>query len=309
MKKKCLFIITGDTFRFGPQRSPNRGNKESISTQYLSIKSHLDFSKTLQDKFNITADIFLNIYKLTDFYDRKILEWYGNKVKFVKWHPKRLKNEHALIYDTINQLRSFFPNWIYKFFNINKINLNNYKFIIFLKPEIYLKKYFIKKFTINNSKVIYAHLDSAYKFNNWNGYGFSAFTSSPDIPYVNHIITYCPKRFYDLLIKNKVWHWHNSSDLLLKYVKRKNIDFFVNTFHLCCTSLDWNPIYSLVNRKEKLKHISPNLKYNFLKNKIYEKSTMKEYKNILYKDTIRENLKEIPPYYSLIPKKFVFKIQ
>ena len=200
MKKKCLFIITGDTFRFGPQRSPNRGNKESISTQYLSIKSHLDFSKTLQDKFNITADIFLNIYKLNDFYDRKILEWYGNKVKFVKWHPKRLKNEHALIYDTINQLRSFFPNWIYKFFNINKINLNNYKFIIFLKPEIYLKKYFIKKFTINNSKVIYAHLDSAYKFNNWNGYGFSAFTSSPDIPYVNHIITYCPKRFYDLFI-------------------------------------------------------------------------------------------------------------
>ena len=77
---KCLFVITGDTFRLGGQRSPNKGGEESYNRQRLATDSHNRFFKNIEEKFNVKCDLFLNIYKCDDEYDSAIFiqkEWRG----------------------------------------------------------------------------------------------------------------------------------------------------------------------------------------------------------------------------------------
>ena len=56
---KCLFVITGDTFRLGGQRSPNKGGEESYNRQRLATDSHNRFFKNIEDKFNVKCDLHL----------------------------------------------------------------------------------------------------------------------------------------------------------------------------------------------------------------------------------------------------------
>ena len=55
---KCLFVITGDTFRLGGQRSPNKGGEESYNRQRLATHSHNRFFKNIEEKFMVGVIIF-----------------------------------------------------------------------------------------------------------------------------------------------------------------------------------------------------------------------------------------------------------
>ena len=52
MSQKCLFIITGDNFRLGPQRSPKKGGKHSIARQKIASESHIELADYLSKNFN-----------------------------------------------------------------------------------------------------------------------------------------------------------------------------------------------------------------------------------------------------------------
>lgn len=276
---KCLFVITGDTFRLGGQRSPNKGGEESYNRQRLATDSHNRFFKNIEEKFNMQCDIFMNIYKCNEDYDTNLLEWYGDRVIQAHLHSERMAGEMELAYDTINKL--------------SQLGIDDYRFVMLIRPDWYLKKYFADIFDIDDNRVLYAHLDVGYRMIDDNGkiYFIDGDGGARDVPYVCHCITYCPKKHFALFLDNQVWHWHDSLLRLQNYLPRKEIGFFIDTFHWCCSSLDWNPLYSLVGRGEHLEYKMPNITYDFETNTVQYVDTLEIYKHVLYTDTIEENLK------------------
>ena len=194
--EKCLFVITGDTFRLGGQRSAEKGIDGSYNRQRLATDSHNRFFENIEKKFGIKCDVYLNIYKCNDEYDKNLLEWYGERVVNVNIHPQRLENEFAMIYDTTQRLREF--------------GLDDYRFVMLIRPDWYLKKYFVEIFDVDDERVLYAHLDAGYSMREENGdVWFSAYGNEYNFPYVCHCITYCPQKHFELLLDNQVWHWHD----------------------------------------------------------------------------------------------------
>ena len=51
--EKCLFVITGDTFRLGGQRSAEKGIDGSYNRQRLATDSHNRFFENIEKKFGI----------------------------------------------------------------------------------------------------------------------------------------------------------------------------------------------------------------------------------------------------------------
>lgn len=276
---KCLFVITGDTFRLGGQRSENKGGGESFRRQKLATDSHLRLFETIENRCDIKCDVFLNIYTCTTEYDAELLKWYGERVVSTNIHPQRLGSEFALVYDTTSKLSEY--------------GLNEYRFIMLIRPDWYLKKYFCDIFEVDDDRVLYAHLDGGYKMVDNNGAVtfLDALGGHYDVPHVCHCITYCPRKHFGLFLDNQVWHWHDSLLRLKHHVPRKDIGFFIDTFHWCCSSLDWNPLYSLVGRDEKLEYKMPNKTYEFQTNTVQYVDTIEKYKHLMYTDTIEENLK------------------
>jgi hypothetical protein len=277
---KCLFVITGDTFRLGGQRSENKGGEESYKRQKLSTDSHLRLFHHIEKTFSIKCDVYLNVYKCSDEYDQQLIDWYGNKVVHTNIHPQRLDSEFALVYDTTHRLREF--------------NISEYRFIMLIRPDWYLKKYFLDVFKADDDRVLYAHLDAGYNMVDNNGIisFIDAAGNSHDVPHVCHCITYCPNKHFNLFLDNQVWHWHDSLLRLKHHLSRKEIGFFIDTFHWCCSSLDWNPLYSLVGRSEHLEYKFPNMTYDFETNTVQYTDTIEKYKHLMYTDTIEENLKK-----------------
>jgi hypothetical protein len=277
---KCLFVITGDTFRLGGQRSENKGGEESYKRQKLSTDSHLRLFEHIEKTLSIKCDVYLNVYKCSDEYDQKLLDWYGKRIVNKNIHPQRLDSEFSLIYDTTKRL--------------GEIGIDDYRFIMLIRPDWYLKKYFLDVFKVDDDRVLYAHLDAGYRMvNSDNSISFlDAAGRGHDVPHVCHCITYCPKKHFHLFLDNQVWHWHDSLLRLKNYVSRKEIGFFIDTFHWCCSSLDWNPLYSLVGRSEHLEYKFPNMTYDFETNTVQYIDTIEKYKHLMYTDTIEENLKK-----------------
>lgn len=277
--KKCLFVITGDTFRLGGQRSENKGGEESYKRQKLATNSHIRFFENIEEKYKIKCDVFLNIYRCNNEYDEQLIEWYGNRLVSCNIHPQRLDSEISLVYDTTLRL--------------SESKLDDYEFVMLIRPDWYLKKYFCDIFKVDHNRILYAHLDAGYRMidNNGNVSFLDALGGTHDVPHVCHCITYCPKKHFGLFLDNKVWHWHDSLLRLRNHISRSDVGFFIDTFHWCCSSLDWNPLYSLVGRNECLEYKIPNITYNFEKNTVEYVNTIERYQDILYTDTIEENLK------------------
>jgi hypothetical protein len=279
MKDKCLFVINGDTFRLGGQGSVGKGGEESINRQKLATDSHNNFFESIEKKLGVKCEIYLNIYTCNDEYDQKLLEWYGERVVNVAIHPKRFENELGLVYDTTRSLKEF--------------GLDDYRFVMMIRPDCYIKKYFAEIFKVDDNRVLYAHLDAGYKMIDSGGSisFLDALGSKLDVPHVCHNITYCPHKHFNLFLDNQVWHWHDSLLRLRNHISRNEIGFFVDTFHWCCSSLDWNPLYSLVGRGECLEYKVPNMTYDFETNTVQYIDTIEKYKHLMYTDTIEENLK------------------
>ena len=280
MMNKCLFVITGDTFRLGGQRSDNKGGEESYKRQRLATESHIRFFQNIEKKYNVKCDVFLNIYSCNNEYDSDLLKWYSERIINSNIHPSRLSSEFDLVYDTTSRL--------------SQIGIDEYLFVMFIRPDWYLKKYFVEIFDIDEHRVRYAHLDGGYQMvdNNGSITFLDALGNHHDVPHVCHCITYCPKKHFRLLLDNQVWHWHDSLLRLKHQVSRKDVGFFIDTFHWCCSSLDWNPLYSLVGRSEHLEYKMPNKTYDFETNTVSYINTVEKYKHLMYTDTIEENLKK-----------------
>lgn len=215
---KILFVMSGTVFRINDFDST-----QILPRQIMSSLSHIKLIKKIKEKFNLDSKILFNISnnehnsKLYKIYKKYIIE----KNEYIK-----CKDEFELIKKTLKYLQKY-------------INQNKYEYIFFLRPDLYLKEYFIKNFKIDPERVIYTHVDKNYKV-----FEFKNF------PSIWQCINLFPKKFFHLLNKRKkIWFYHAGADIFMKNINDVDkIDLFDNNLYYCNSKYQWNPMYIMSDR-------------------------------------------------------------
>ena len=258
MKNKILLVINGESFRVGPQFSRNReSNENGIKCQFLSTLSHLRFANTIKEKYNTDCDIFLSTYKISDEIDKKLISWYDNFLIKSDFYDSLFGSEHEFVDQTINQLKN--------------LNVEKYTHIIFIRMDYFLKKYLNQKIELFDDKVMFSFFDVNLGDNT-----------------VNHGLFTTPNIYFRQLLEKGIWAYHSSYDHTIR--NGMNADCYIRSYHLCCPSGDWNPLFSYPGREECLTYPTQLYKINNYK----DIDSYKElYSNIIGTDTIKENLEKI----------------
>lgn len=280
---KCLIILTGNSFRDGSSGVFECSNTQNnFMRQKLASFSHIRLFKYIKNKFDIDSDVLINSYKTI--FDEQLIDFYKEYSILVNLNQNQLSSELDLVNQTYDLL--------------NDISIENkYKFVLFIRIDFYIKKYFLSTFKINKDKIIYAHVDS-----NPNTYDLHL----KFYPLVCHNITYVPHKYYNFIQNRKVWYKHISGNNIAEIIGHENIDLFIKSLHWSSTDIEWNPIYSMVGRPEKLIYeqceiIQQNYTENIIFNSkglYFNTSTLEKYlvnddntyKDIMFTDTIEENL-------------------
>ena len=233
MNKKFLFVISGETFRYGPQGSRGRGGDKSYERQKIASTSQNNFIKHIKQKYDIDCDIFFSVYKFSDEWDNDFFSWYDV-------NPKYSNNFDNLLGEGI--LHSSIISYMY-----NGINLNDYDFVLFVRSDLFLKKYFYDIFDPFCKKVKYAHVN---EITDKVGKSYN-YVPNTSIPAVNHQIFFVPKNFYRNLVYGSLWNNHLSYMTAIRGgLKNTDITFFLETYHSSSTDITWNPIFHQVGREE-----------------------------------------------------------
>ena len=228
---KFLFIINGETFRHGPQGSRERGSQESFKLQEFAIESHLDFIKFINKKFGIDCDVLLYYYKLNEEWDTNFKSQYQEYTKY-SYGLDSLLGEQQLHSSLIKTIK-------------DDVNIESYKFLLFIRPDLYLKKYFLEIFDMCEDKIKFAHV------NEITDHLGKSYHQIFEHPAVNHQIFYVPKKFFNNLLLGCLWQNHHSYPSSLNCgISKNQIDFFLKTYHSSSTSNTWNPIFHQVGRDE-----------------------------------------------------------
>jgi hypothetical protein len=241
---KLLLVLNGESYRSGSQMTRVRGTKNYIERQMLACNSHIKLINEIKNKYNIETDIIIHTYRLNENDDNNLINFYKNhniNVISVNFLHSVCKNECDflnLTYDKINE------------------HLLKYDFCLLVRIDLYLKEFFIKNIIFDN-KIRFPHLDSNtnIEISNQNGEFL-----------VCHAIIYYPKKYF-LVIQNRIVYnsTHSIYNNLVKFgINHKEIDFFVETLHICSTDIASNPIYCQVGRKYKI-----NFNYDGVNNVYY----------------------------------------
>jgi len=253
---KCLLVITGESFRYGPQGSRARSTcKASTSRQKLASYSHIRLINYMKKQFNYDTDILIDSYELNNEYDTMILNWYAPYVIKARFNKIIFPNEMAFVESTNNNLASE--------------DLSEYDYIVFIRIDFYIKKYFLNRFNTIDNSIRYAHMD-------YNGGGNC------------HNIIYLPKCYFHLInaplsenFRTPHYGMHNVKTNL-------KTSLFINSYHSLSTDLNWNPLYSQVGRNESF--IRENKGERYINNECVKGINDNEYNHLEKTDTIEENV-------------------
>ena len=256
---KCLLVLTGESFRLGSQMTRGRSDSpDSTNRQKLASYSHLRVLQYMKSVFNVDTDIFIHSYTLNPNHDAMLLDWYKPYIVYNHFKDYISPSENVFVIETNQKLL--------------EMGLDKYDFILFIRIDMYMKKYFFKRFIILDEFIRYGHVDY-----NTNG--------------VCHNLIYLPKKYF-LFLKNNIDtsirspHIYETS--ILKAIPDIEIDYFIRSYHSLSTDLNWNPLYTQVGRYESFER--ENIGERYINNtKVMIRDT--EYDHLLHTDTIEENLK------------------
>ena len=257
---RCLFVISGETFRSGGQVSRKRDDSsDSIDKQRLASYSHIRVINYLKAKYNVDTDIFINSYAFTPECDDLILKIYGPSVIYSNFRKTAASRCEEFYAETNNF--------------VSELDLSSYEFIFFVRIDFYIKEYFLSRFRVIDDKIRYGLLD----------YGTLGILQD---------LVYMPKRYFQLInidIYSNFRNPHNGADYVSRIVGIQAIDHFINSYHSLSTNLNWNPIFTNVDRFESLNHECKGQRYINYKKVFVENDD--EYDHLIGTDTIEENLK------------------
>lgn len=257
---KCLFVISGESFRSGGQFSRKRSDeKHIIDLQRLASYSHIRLINYVKKAFNIDADILINTYAFTPKCDELLLKLYEPRVIYSNFRTSQSCEAQELHAQT-NRF-------------VCELNLQLYEFVFFIRTDHYIKKYFLSRFTKIDDKIRYGLLD------------YNTLGAMNDLVYI-------PKRYFHLLnedIYRNIRNVHGGGQHLVNSVGIHAIDYFINTYHSLSTDYNWNPIFTNVERSESLNNECRGQRYIDYQKVFVENDD--EYDNLIGTDTIEENIK------------------
>ncbi len=225
----------GESFRLGGEGTRNIGSVKSVGPQIDAAKSHMNFVENLEKK-DCTVDIYINTYNTI--YNDKLLDVYKNNLIGSLFHHDKKGTKYLL--DIC----------------LTKIETNKYDFILLSRIDIFYKEEFLSVFKHDWENIRFASIC------------FKPFHKVKNLPRVNPILIFIPKKYYNYMSEyidissHNVWYYLiNNTDL-----KIEDLDTMLNTYHDSDSSKDFNPIYYIVNRTQSEKFSSPGQifdKFNF----------------------------------------------
>jgi hypothetical protein len=253
-----LLVLTGESYRLGPQMSRGRGGEEGKKRQILASLSHMKLVNALKEK-NIESDICMITYAYTPEYDNELTSIYSPYLKYSIFFPALFPTEEHFIDAT-----TIF---------INNIDITGYSHIIFIRIDVFLKDYFIRTFELNVENVIFAHVDTNTRYENYKG--------------VCHFLCIFPKKYFEYI---KYRHPHTAASDLVIHIGYHNIGLIINTLHLISTDLEWNPLYIQVGRHNSLDFYAKDKIYNTVSREIEYSNTLPFNYEELKEENILENM-------------------
>lgn len=193
--------------------------------------SHIRFIHTIKEKYNIDTDIIIYTYKLNSIDDKDLLNFYkiqGINIIYSNFLDSSCSSENEFIILTYDKVNEY---------------ISNYNCCMFIRIDLYLKKYFIDNMRFND-KIQFPHFDS-----------YNIDYEKPDKMILANVFIYFPKKYF-YLIQNKVIYpipitisvHHHYNTLSNSGISRSEIDCIVNTVHICSTDIASNPLYCQVGR-------------------------------------------------------------
>jgi hypothetical protein len=224
--KKFLFVLHGESFRYGGQFSRVRGKGDYYDRQLFATSSHIKLIDKLANEYDI--DILINSYELNRTDDDKLYKLYKNKTNnfILNLNKNIFRIEEDLLNNTYDKIK-------------NIININDYEYIFISRIDMFLKNYMIDNFNkyLLKYKIVFPHIDSNFNINKPNTYG------------VFHTHMIIPKNYFDIINNNTIYNMaHGVIHPLINKYGFNCVDYMVYTLHVCCTDLGWNPLYICVGK-------------------------------------------------------------
>lgn len=282
-RMKVLLMLWGESYRSGViGQTRDRGTGDYKRRQRLASQSHIRLLESLREKGH-DVDIFLNTYALNEVDDMKLKEFYSNQSNLLdsKFYSKLFPQEIH-----------FFINM----FDIARSKMHDYDCLLFIRLDLYLKKYCIETFSLDEEKLCFAHIDSnidALGYNSKKGIGFQ----------IAQVIITIPKSLFWVLEKKILDgsghpHWFRNN-LVINDLSLEKIGFLVSSPFVCSTCTGWNPLYIQVGRQYNTDYTDTNPAcravrywYDADRDMFVEdySKTLERWKPFLEEDSLEENL-------------------
>jgi len=223
--KKALICYYGAAFREGNYGSTLTDTNYGYDTQKNTSISHAKLKQVLNDK-GYQTDILVNTRKTK--YENELESWYDPFSLVINKLSNRIHGRDAMISSTIE--------------NINKINKDDYEFILFVRIDLFLKPEFFDVLDTETDKINF--LANNYDPKNCDNY-------KNNNPKIVDLFVFIPKKYFYIL-DNKFRINHYSWHELKKIYKLTDNDmaFMTNKMFDSNSYIDKNPYYVMSSRKE-----------------------------------------------------------
>lgn len=233
MSNKILLILWGESYRSGSQMTRTRGTQNYIERQLFASQSHVDFINHIKHTHNVETDLVIKSYKLNEKDDNKLIKFYKDRANLI----------NHMLHDNLFSSESLFLNDMYN--DTCELIVNNcYSHVLYIRIDIYLKNYFIKNVMLDD-KIKFAFIDSNASLDKMN---------NEKKKYICQQIIIYPKEFFYVIQRKIIYNATHEicNHLIENNVSENNIDFLVNTLHICSTDIGWNPLFVQVGRHYNL---------------------------------------------------------
>lgn len=225
---KCLLVYYGGSFREGNIGTTISDTKYGYESQKHASITHAKL-KRLLNKNGYQTDILINT-RHTEYKD-DLMNWYNPFNIILNNIPKRIHGKDYMIQSCIQ--------------NINKLDKEEYKFILFIRIDLFLKPDFYKILNTESNKIMFLA-------NNYDPKLCINFTKKNN-PKIVDLIMFIPKKYYYILDSKFILN-HDSWDYLKTQYKLKDndISFMTNKMFDSNSMIDFNPYYLMSSRKENI---------------------------------------------------------
>lgn len=175
---KCLVILHGDTFNTEDEKTIIHKDDPIYIGQKIATLSQSDFINNMKQMYGIESDVILSTFSKQ--HKNEVKNWLYDHCWSNKWDIKIVINKDEKELNKEEKDRIYVENAIK---NIDVKTIRQYKFIVFIKCNTYLKPEFLNYFDPTTKKLTFVAKNNMY-----------------DHATINTTITIIPSKFYRKLI-------------------------------------------------------------------------------------------------------------